>query len=90
MVPSESLLAVPLSVTVVPEVTVWLTPALAKGRTFARGLTVILTVDAALAAPRLSVTISENVSVVALGTVGPGNVGCEAEALLSVTAVPAV
>ena len=35
MVPSESLLAVPLSVTVVPEVTVWLAPAFAVGTTFA-------------------------------------------------------
>src|SRR6185436_4750044 len=37
MVPSESLLAVPLSVTNTPAVTVWLVPALAVGATFGGG-----------------------------------------------------
>ena len=54
------------------------------------GFTVTLTVDAALAAPRLSVTISENVNVVAVATDGAVKVGCETAALLSETAVPAV
>ena len=35
MVPSASLLEVPLRVTVMPEVTVWLAPALATGGVFA-------------------------------------------------------
>src|SRR5690349_5482342 len=54
------------------------------------GFTVTVTVEAALDAPRLSVTTREKVRVVALATVGAVNVGCEAVALLSVTAVPAV
>ena len=49
MLPSGSLLAVPFSVTVAPELTVWLAPAFAVGATFAAGFTVMFTVDAALA-----------------------------------------
>ena len=54
------------------------------------GLTVTLTVAAGLAAPRLSVTTSEKVSVVAAATVGAVKVGCDAVLLDEVTAVPAV
>ena len=56
----------------------------------AGGFTVTVIVEAGLAEPRLSVTTSENVSVVALPTAGAVNVGCDAVTLLSVTAVPAV
>ena len=55
------------------------------------GFTVTFTVAAGLAAPRLSVTTSEKVSVAAATTVGAVNVGCDVVPLVSVTAgVPAV
>ena len=55
------------------------------------GFTITLTVEAALVAPRLSVTTSEKVNVVAVATVGAANVGMAAVALVSVMAgAPAV
>jgi hypothetical protein len=55
------------------------------------GFTTTLTVEAALVAPRLSVTTSEKVSVEAAATVGATNVGRALAPLASVTAgVPAV
>src|SRR3954462_547897 len=56
----------------------------------ATGFTVIFVVDAALLAPRLSVTLRENVSVAALVETGAVNVGCAAVVLESVTDVPPV
>ena len=61
------------------------------GGVFAGGFTITLTVEAALFTPALSLTVRENVNVVAAVTVGAVNVGCEAVALESVMAgVPAV
>ena len=54
------------------------------------GFTVMITVEAALTAPRLSVTTSENVRLVAATTVGAVKPGCAAVALESVTVTPAV
>ena len=76
MLPSLSVLAAPFSVTVKPEVIVWLAPAFAVGRLFGAGFTVIVTVAAPLLAKRLSVTTSEKVNVVATVTSGAMNVGC--------------
>jgi hypothetical protein len=92
MVPSESVLPVPLSVTMNPELTVWAVPALATGAALAPpvGLTVTLTVAGALMPPRLSVTRNENVSVVVAAGEGAVKVGCAAVVLDRVTVVPAV
>jgi hypothetical protein len=49
------------------------------------GFTVIVTVEGGLAAPALSVTMSENVSVAAAATCGAGKVGCATLVLDSVT-----
>ena len=54
------------------------------------GLTLMLTAAAGLVAPRLSVTVSEKVSVVAVATPGAVKVGCATVPLDSVTALPAV
>ena len=55
------------------------------------GFTVTVTVAGALATPRLSVTVSENVSVVAAATVGAGKVGCDVVGFVSTTVgAPAV
>jgi hypothetical protein len=86
--PSGSLLAAPFSHTITPDSTVCAAPASAVGFSFASGLTVTFTVEAALEAPRLSVTISENVSVVTAPTSGAVNVGCAADVLDSVTVAP--
>lgn len=90
MLPSGSLLPVPSSVTRPPEFTDCAAPAFAAGGVFPLGLTEMFTVEAALAAPRLSVTTRENVSVVATAALGAVNVGWATVVLESVTALPAV
>src|SRR5688572_25373026 len=90
MLPSGSLLPEPFSVTKAPEFTVCAVPAFATGGVLPAGFTVMFTVDGELAAPRLSVTTSENVSVAAAATVGAVNVGCALEELERVTALPEV
>ena len=72
-VPLEST-PVPSSVTVLPEKTVCGTPALATGGVFTKPITVMFTVDAALVAPRLSVTTSEKVNTVVVDSDGATNV----------------
>ena len=52
------------------------------------GFTATLTLDAGLVAPRLSVTVSEKINVVATATDGAVNVGCDTVLLESVTAAP--
>lgn len=87
MVPSTSV-PLPVSVTLTPFTTVWSGPAFAVGAV----LTALTntTIVSTPVAPRLSVTVSENASVVSTVMRGDVNVVDAAVGVFNVTAVPAV